>query len=312
MAKISAFFKLIRWPNLLFIALTQVLFYFCIYYSPAINSLLARNSNLFWLLVLASVFIAAGGNIINDYFDFKIDKINKPQRALVSGRFARRTAILFHLIFSAIGLLVSAYISYKTGIYVVLVGNILAVIALWFYSTHFKRSLLTGNIVIAGLTAWVLIVVYFLSGAAFIPWGSDFSDVKQPRFFKIFIVYAGFAFIITLIREVVKDLEDIEGDLQNGCKTMPIVWGVNASKIFAAVWMVVCAGSLLIIALYTLQSGWYLISLYNLLLVVAPLVFAIFRLTKATAAKDYNYLSGVVKFVIFTGILSMIFFLFLQ
>lgn len=310
MGKIAAFFKLIRWPNLFFIALTQVLFYYCIFFSKSINTAAPQNNILFWLLVVASIFIAAAGNIINDYFDLKIDTINRPDRVLVNGVFKRRTAILWHLLFSILGVALSFYISIKTGNYIIVVGNILAVVALWFYSTNFKRNTLIGNIVIAGLTAWVVKVVYFFAGASLHPWNNVSDAVNQPRFFKFFIIYAGFAFIITLIREVIKDLEDMEGDMQNGCHTMPIAWGVNAAKVFAGVWIAVCLGAIFIISIYAWQIGWWHLSLYSLMLVVLPLLYILLKLKKASAPSEYHRISTVIKFVIFTGIVSMIFFLF--
>jgi 4-hydroxybenzoate polyprenyltransferase len=132
--------------------------------------------------------------------------------------------------------------------------------------------------------------------------------MQNVRFFRLAILYAGFAFVISLIREVVKDMEDIDGDRKYGCKTMPIVWGVNPSKVFVAVWLIVIIAALLILQVYTFQLGWWGSVVYCLLLIVLPLAYVLVKLFSASQSSDYNHLSTVIKLIMFTGILSMIFF----
>src|SRR6218665_1793852 len=222
MKLITAFFKLVRWPNLFFIALTQLLFYFCIFENLLINPGLQPHSNrLFYLLVLTSVLIAAAGYIINDYFDLQIDHINKPDKVVVGKILKRRWAIVWHWVLSGAGIVLSLFISYKTGSWLIGFANIACVLLLWFYSTTFKKKLLSGNILIAALTAWVIVVVYFFCGANLHQW-NDAGYIDERKFFKFTLLYGGFAFIISLIREVIKDLEDMYGDAQYNCRTMPI------------------------------------------------------------------------------------------
>ncbi len=155
-----AFFRLIRWPNLLFIAITQCLFFFCVFNS-VLKPAVAYHYVDFFLLVAASIFIAAAGYIINDYFDRQIDAINKPDRVVLDSLVKRRWAIIWHLIFSFAGVMISIYISWRSGNWLIALGNILCVFLLWFYSTNFKKKLLIGNIIISALTAWVIFVIYF-------------------------------------------------------------------------------------------------------------------------------------------------------
>ncbi|MFT3980527.1 MAG: geranylgeranylglycerol-phosphate geranylgeranyltransferase [Ferruginibacter sp.] len=310
MKLITAFFKLIRWPNLFFIALTQLLFYFCVFESLLVDHEIRPHSNrLFYLLILASVFIAAAGYIINDYFDLQIDNINKPEKVVVDKIVKRRWAIIWHWALSGIGIVLSFYISYKLGSWLIGFSNIGCVLLLWFYSTTFKKKLLSGNIIIAALTAWVIVVVYFFCGANLSVW-DDASFVDERKFFKFTMLYAGFAFIVSLIREVIKDLEDKDGDKQYNCRTMPIVWGVPASKVFTAVWIVVAIAALCIVQLYAWQSGWWWIVLYSILLVILPLVYILKKLNDATDTAHYHRLSTYVKLVMLAGILSMLFFIF--
>jgi 4-hydroxybenzoate polyprenyltransferase len=133
-------------------------------------------------------------------------------------------------------------------------------------------------------------------------------NLRADKILRETFLYAGFAFIISLIREVVKDMEDVEGDRKYGCKTMPIVWGFNATKVFVAVWLIVLVGTLIIVQLYALRLGWWISVIYSLLLIVAPLIFIIKKLYDAKTSKDFHRISSLVKFVMFTGILSMVFF----
>ena len=314
----DAFLRLIRWPNLLFIALTQWLFYYCI-----VQSLYKQNATtsshfpqldyLFYLLMIASVIIAAAGYIINDYFDLQIDVVNKPDKVVVDKVVKRRWAIMWHLILSFLGIMISLYISYKTGKWIIVIANIFCVLLLWFYSTIFKRKLLSGNIMIAALTAWVIVVVYFFAGATIINykgWLTTAYPFPIKRFYKFTILYAGFAFIVSLIREVIKDIEDMYGDAKYECKTMPIEWGIPASKVFTAVWIVVCMGTLAILQLYAWQSGWWMVSIYCIAAIILPLGIILRKLYRATVPADYHQLSSMVKLVMLAGILSMIFFKF--
>jgi 4-hydroxybenzoate polyprenyltransferase len=178
------------------------------------------------------------------------------------------------------------------------------------YSITLKKKLLIGNVLISALTAWVIIVVFLCYYNSFYCSGCDKSlfDSYNNRFIRISFLYTGFAFVISLIREVVKDMEDMEGDAKYGCKTMPIVWGIPASKVFVAVWLIVLIGTLCIVQVYALQLGWIWSAVYCILLIVAPLIWIMMKLFKAQVSSDYQQLSSAIKYVMLAGILSMIFF----
>ncbi len=309
MKVLAAFFRLMRWPNLVFIFLTQLLFYFCVYIPLLKEQPNQQIPFLFFLLILASVFIAAAGYIINDYFDLRIDAINKPQRVVINKYIKRRWAIVWHWILSAIGVLISVYVSYKINVWPITLINILCVMALWFYSTTFKKKLLIGNLTIAALTAWVILVVYLFVGADLFSlkgFEADSENFNVRRLFKFTLLYTCFAFLTTLIREVIKDLEDMEGDRKYACNTMPIAWGVPATKVFVGVWIVVTIAALAIVQLYAWQSGWWLAALYILLLVILPALYLLKKLTKASVSSDYSTLSNIIKLIMLFGILSML------
>lgn len=315
MKLLIAFFRLIRWPNLVFIALTQFLFYSCIIL-PSLPATYFHQAHhlgyvlLVWL-IFASILIAAAGYIINDYFDINIDQVNKPEKMVVEKLIRRRMAILLHLIISGIGLLVSAYVAYKSN-WIVFAANALCALLLWVYSTTFKRQLLTGNVIISLLTAWTVFVLYFATNTALLHPRLQLPEVLPGlhRIFKFAALYGGFAFIISLIREVVKDIEDIRGDSRNHCRTMPIVWGIPAAKVFVGVWLVVLIGALLIVQFYAFLLGWNWIGVYGLLLVVAPLIYLLKVFYHSTTEAEYHRISTLVKLIMLAGILSIVFFRF--
>ena len=261
------------------------------------------------------MLIAAAGYIINDYFDVNIDQVNKPNKVLIDIHITRRWAIFWHMFLSMLGVVLSFIVSFSLadGYFVIGFINFLCVLVLWVYSTTYKRKILSGNIIVSLLTAWTVLVIY----AAEIPHLWDATQATHQRYglaltklLRVAALYGGFAFIISLVREVVKDLEDMDGDRKEGCRTMPIVWGVPASKIFAAVWMVVLIGLLIITQFYVVQFGWWLIAIYLLITVVVPLVYILKSLYAANTASDYAKLSRWIKITMLTGILSMFFFRF--
>jgi 4-hydroxybenzoate polyprenyltransferase len=308
MRLIAAFFKLIRLPNLIFIALTQALFQVCIYYPLYKGQIPAHDTRNFVFLVFASLFIAAAGYIINDYFDINIDEVNKPERMVVDKLISRRWAIAWHFMLSIAGVLLTMLAVPIFQKWYLILANVFCVALLWFYSTNFKRNLLIGNITISLLTAWTILVIFFSKVSVTDAFGAGFHG--QPKLFRFAFLYAGFAFIISLIREAVKDIEDMPGDEKYGCRTMPIVWGVNATKVYVAVWMIILIAILGVIQVYVLQFRWWWAVVYCIPFIILPLLYIFVKLFKASSAQDYHKLSTWTKLVMLTGILSMIFFYF--
>ncbi|MFN5439566.1 MAG: geranylgeranylglycerol-phosphate geranylgeranyltransferase [Bacteroidota bacterium] len=309
MSKIWSFFQLIRIKNLLFIAVTQVFFYQLIIQS-SYQKILGGNPllsyNLFHWMVVASLLIAGAGYIINDYFDLNIDKINKPGKLIVDKEISRRWAMMWHFILSIAGLIITAYVAIQLNNFLLFLLNGIAVILLWVYSTTFKKKLLSGNVIISLLTAWVIFMLF----VAEINWKSGSwipaSNLALINIYKLAILYGGFAFMVSLVREVIKDMEDELGDRKYGCKTMPISWGIHATKVFVSVWLIVLFGSLSAIMVYALFSAWYLLSLYIFCTLLAMIVSIFLNLKNAVAIEDYTKLTRQVKLLMLMGILSMI------
>ena len=168
MKLVTAFLRLIRWPNLVFIVVTQCLFYYLIAIPvfTTYHSTLLVSQNSFWFIVISSVLIAAAGYIINDYFDLNIDRVNKPDKLVVEKIIKRRWAIMWHLILSLVGFVISTWVCFKLNeVYALGVAaiNLICIMALWLYSTTYKRKLLVGNILISLLTAWTILILYLIN-----------------------------------------------------------------------------------------------------------------------------------------------------
>jgi 4-hydroxybenzoate polyprenyltransferase len=307
---VPAFFRLVRWPNLLFISLTQCLFYFCIIRpsfdqgDPARVNILQPDD--FFLLSLSSVLIAAAGYIINDYFDLNIDRVNKPDKIVVEKIIKRRWAIIWHWVLSGLGILIGFYLSWKIRNIFLGPTNLLCVLLLWFYSTTFKKKLLIGNLLISFLTAWVIGVLY-LAEFRLHRFVDPAYHSTLSRIYKFTLLYAGFAFIISLVREVVKDMEDLEGDALYGCRTMPMVWGLNASKFFCVCWLTLLVAALIFIQFYILQFRWWLTIAFTCIAVIYPILRVIKKMSHASEPAQFHAISLMIKSVMMMGILSMIF-----
>lgn len=313
MKLINAFLKLVRLPNLVMIAITQALFYLTlvnpIYFNNPdfFNSFKTRH---FWLLMASSLLIAAAGNIINDYFDRNIDEINRPQKKIIDKLIKRRWAIVMHILFSLLAIGTGFYIDSQTPVFWLGFSNLICVLLLFAYSISLKKKLLVGNVLISLLTAWVILVCFLCYYRSLnCPTCDQFEwEAQLRRFIRISFLYAGFAFVISLVREVVKDMEDVEGDKKYGCHTIPIAWGIKAAKVFVAVWLVVLIGMIGVVQIYVWHLGWYWSVLYSIVLLIVPLIWILHKLRKANVPKDYHALSTAVKLVMLAGLLSMIFF----
>lgn len=309
MQLIYPFLKLVRYPNLLFIFVTQYLIQYCVI-RPVFQKLgisLTLSNGWFFLLALSLVLIAAAGYIINDCFDIKIDRVNKPDRVIIDRIISRRWAILLYMAFNLTGVILGFLIGWKEGYLFLGLTQLLCAGSLWFYSRAYKRQLLIGNIVVSVLTALPVLIAGFFEIKLY--GGMHVINVLGIYHLSyIILIYASFAFIISMIREIVKDIEDIKGDAQSGCRTLPVVYGVNAGKDLSCLLSWILITLIIFVQILIFSYHWYFIILYLLLLVQLPLITVIKKLSRAATPEDFHYISSFVKLIMLTGIISMIFF----
>jgi len=273
----SDLLRITRFWNLLIIGLTQ---YF------TVGFLLSPDLLFDWRLLLlttSTVVIAAAGYIINDYYDVKIDLINKPERVVIGRRLTRRYALFLHTLLSLAGTAFGFVLNWKIG-----VVNFLSAFLLWWYSNNLKRLPLVGNMAVALLTGLSVFIVTLL----------------YPAFGKTYvIIYGVFAFFMTLVREVIKDMEDLKGDNTFGCRTLPIVFGLRKTKTF--IYLLTFFFLLIMVAVHVWVEA--LPIYYFLLFLFLPVAVLMARLHRADTKREFYELSSLCKIIMLLGILSMAF-----
>ncbi|MDX5480287.1 MAG: geranylgeranylglycerol-phosphate geranylgeranyltransferase [Hymenobacteraceae bacterium] len=277
----KAILELIRFRNLVLVVLSQALVQACLLAEGIQWEKVLEPG--FGILTFSTVCIAAAGYIINDYYDIKIDAINKPERLLVGKTIRRRRAMFAHLILSFIGVALGFLLSIAVGLI-----NLGAVLLLWGYSARFKKMLLVGNVVIAMLSASMLLIV----------------AVYADKLNKITLGYAIFALLISLIREIIKDMEDVKGDASFDCRTLPIVAGLRKTKL--VLYPLIAAFQAFLITVILHPATTPLFDAYMILLVLIPSIWLIIKLVRADKKRDFTFLSNLNKFIMLTGILSML------
>ena len=275
---ISGFVKLTRFWNLVIIALAQ---YFTAIF--LLGGFQIVYSKQLFLLSLSTILIAAAGYIINDYYDVKIDLINKPKRVVIGRVLKRRVAMILHTLLNFIGIGLGLFLSIEIALL-----NFVSALLLWAYSNQFKRMVLVGNLSVAFLTGLSIYIVAF----HFDPYNS------------YIIAYSLFAFFVTLIREIIKDLEDLKGDSTFGCRTLPVAYGLRTTKLVIYLATVLLLISLSMLFYFFIDEYITIVSLS----LIIPFGFLFYKLSKADTVKEFNYLSNYCKFVMLAGITSMILF----
>ncbi len=307
-----------RFPNLIIVALTQYLLQYGIlvpfynkYYlnAPNFNSgngIIALPPPQFVFLVLSTVCIAAAGYVINDIEDVEIDKINKSEQKQIVGRkISVRSAWILYFFITIAGLFISIYLAYYVRDFFQLIIYPIAVALLYTYSRWLKKMPLIGNLVVSffcAFVAWVVLYAQSLNTAQLSVGKSsdqEYTFADFLFFYVTFFGYAVFAFLSTLFREIIKDMEDVAGDKVNDCKTLPIVLGMKRTKVIAFY-----VAILLLIAVYFFGQfvgtgfKFYLIQL----LVSAPILFSLYRLYFAYEKKNYAFLSQFAKLIMLSGL----------
>ena len=294
---------MIRVENLFIIAVTQICIKYLVF--APLNDFSKFTLNLFTISLLSTLLIAAAGYIINDYFDVKTDKINRPNTVVIDVVIKRRWAMILHILLNAIGLVLGLYLALKCHNLKLVLFQILSILLLWFYSTHFKKQLLVGNIVVSLLTAAIpimpMVYDYYLTGEIN-PMISMIIGSFLNTLVIIVLGYSSFAFLTSFAREVVKDMEDYEGDIKTGGKTMPIVWGMITSKVVTFFTIIITIG-LLLLACLKFHKDQHNIAVYYILgLVILPLIILLIQTIKAKTSKDFKLASLLLKFTMLFGI----------
>ncbi len=294
--------ELVRYQNLVLLALMQLLFRFGFLKLQDIP--LALTNVQYLLLVAATLCLAAAGYVLNDIHDQDTDRHNRPQRLTVGHGISEKAAYNAYFVLNVAGVLCGFFLSNIIGKPVFAAIFICIAAVLHLYATSLKQSLLVGNILVAVLLAFS---VYIIGIFDLYPVLNAENRALLSIVFQILIDYAVFAFLINFIREIVKDLEDVDGDYNQGMNTLPIALGVaRTSRVVFYLSIVPIAVLFFYINKFFMSAGLYFAAIYAFALVVAPLVYFSIRLWGAKHKAEYHHLSNVLKFVLLFGILSIL------
>lgn len=297
--------NLIRWKNLLMIALVQLLIKYALLEPFGVQTSLDGLG--ISLLILATICIASAGNIINDVYDIETDLVNKPDRVIIGKSISEKTAYNLFITLNLIGVGVGFYLSHLVDRAPFFSLFVIISILLYVYATYLKRTLLIGNIIISILVALSLIIVGVFE---LIPVMTPSNQQTQTVFFKVILDYALFAFSINLLREIAKDIEDIDGDYKAGMHTLPIVIGRERAKnVLTCLNFIPLAG-----IIFYVTSDLYKQPIavgYFLLFIIGPLIYVSIKTFSASTKKEMHHISNMYKLVMLFGMLSLLLYLFI-
>jgi len=297
-----SFLKLTRPVNLLLIILVQGIIKYGLL--EALDVQVSLDNFRFRLLVFATVCIAAAGNVINDIHDVNIDRINKPQRVIVGKKVSEKAAYNFYIILNILGVGVGFYLSNLLNHPGLAAVFIVISALLYIYASQLKSVLLVGNILISILVASSLLILILFD---IFPAIDNEPKESQILSSQVILMYAGFAFFINFIREIVKDLQDIDGDQNGGHKTLPIVLGRRRTVNVVFMLGVIALLGLLLYTYFVLYN-YQKVVFYFVFLIAAPLLFFCIKAWNAENIKHFAVLSRILKVVMLTGICSIVFY----
>ncbi|WP_372769839.1 geranylgeranylglycerol-phosphate geranylgeranyltransferase [Lutibacter sp.] len=297
--KLAAFLRLIRWKNLLLLLYIQLLLKFLFFSS--FNAATNLTVFQFFILVGAILLITAAGYIINDITDLKTDAINKPNKVIVTNFYSIERAQQFYLTANTLGIVLGIGLSLsvqKPTYSFVFIG---ASLLLYFYSKILKLKPLIGNITVSFLIAFSIITLVLFE------LNFSIQNNSQQLIIDVILLLSTFAFFINIVREIVKDIEDVNGDYSINMRTLPIILGVSRTKKIAA-FLCLFPLILLLVIIVNYASVYKFTVLFLGLFTLLPLIYIALKLLSAKTKKDFKKLSLLLKLIMFFGINSLLIF----
>lgn len=308
--RIRGIARFIRFPNLVIVVLIEFLLRYGVLMPVLFNGHTEYMTSLpdFILFVLTTLLLATGGYVINDYFDQKIDRVNRPDQLVVSRIVAPRMAIKIHLLVNLIAVILGFYLAYE--IQSIWFGLLFPCGALffWFYSARWKQLLIWKNLIVAFISASLIMLVLLFEFFHLRLNPDYFSTVISALdgVFWVFFGYAVFAFLVSLFREIIKDIEDLKGDEQFGTRSLPSVIGTGWSKFVIILLILITMALLTYIQIVIYLLGMGMLFWYFIIMVQLPSLSLIFAVIKAKKREDFHFSSTLAKLIMFTGIGSLL------
>lgn len=299
----NATLGLIRYKNLLLLLLIMMLAKY------GVLSIIATTTALsdfqFLLLIVSVISISAGGYIVNDVYDVVTDSINKPHRLIIGNTISMNSAWRLYGVTTALGLVSAIYLCFSIERPMTLLFFVVPVLLLFSYSKYFKRLPVIGNLIISFLAALVIFIVFAMNNTSVDSSNAFAFDLFTGIDFVVWY-FMFFSFLTTFIREIIKDIEDVQGDYQQGMKTLPIIIGRHRARNIAIFLSIVFAFSIILVNQQFIgETPFFLLGLYNYAFIFLPLLYFIYVLWNADKPKTFTLLSNYMKWMMLLGILSM-------
>lgn len=289
-------------------ALTMLLLRYTVM-MPVLNSVgaeLQTPLSTFVKLLFSTLLIAGAGYIINDIHDINIDFINRPESMVVGRSISVPVATVVYYSMTLIGLLLGLWAASETGYYKLSLLFVVASGALWYYATRYKRTFLWGNLIVAALTAMVILTTWLFEFYSMVHEPRAYSKAFRviPLFSQLCLGFALFAFCTTIVREIVKDIEDIAGDTAENCVSLPIKLGIPTTKKVVNIF-IICMMALLAIAQYFMYKHGLTEAALYYLVVQFMMYYLIQHVAKAESSEDNKFSTQLAKLVMVAGIVGM-------
>jgi 4-hydroxybenzoate polyprenyltransferase len=252
-------------------------------------------------MITSTILIAAAGYISNDYFDIVTDQINKPAKQYIGKQIGAGTALSISVLFSIFALILGIWLSVLLNSWMPAAMLLIASTVAWWYALKLKRSFLWGNIAVAGMSAGTIVMAWLIE--------NQYSNVPEQPFrviSGIIIAISLFAFLLSLLREIVKDIEDIEGDKLINCRSLPLVKGIPFTKLLLYILTVVTLLFLIVAQIYLMQFSRIVSVIWLFVCVEIPLMYFAWSLSSAQAKDDYHKLSSLLKWIMLGGIGTLV------
>ena len=297
---INGILNLIRWKNLLMIAFMQCLIRYGFFQPFGVNTVL--NDFQFVLLITATLCIAAAGNIINDIYDIETDFINKPDKLIVGKLISEKSAFNLFILFNVIGVIIGFYLAHAINKSEFFSIFVIVSILLYLYASYLKQTFLIGNLIVSALVGLSILIVGIFD---LLPNITNQNINIELFYFKILLEYALFAFFLNFIREIVKDIEDIEGDRKSGMHTLPIVIGEKRTSIVLFILTITLAA---IVYLHISNKFFEEIKIiiYFLIFIIGPLLYSSILILMAKSKDNLHQISNILKLIMLFGMLSLL------
>ena len=278
--KCLSLFSIIRGYNILVIALAQYLASIYILSPNLPLRSVILDLNLF-VLVLASSLVIAAGYIINSFYDSEKDLINKPRKSMLDRLVSQRFKLTTYFVLNFLAVFLASYVSFRAVLFFSAY-----IFGIWLYSHKLKRIPFLGNVVSAmlAITPFFAVFVYY------------------KNFETVIFVHAVYLFLLILVRELIKDMESIAGDLAQGYRTLPILYGNIVSNTFISVLILLTLLPAMMLINYFDVGFMYIYFSASIVL----LIIFLFLLWQSSSKKHYVWLHNILKFIIVSGVFSIL------